>query len=562
MALTLQNFKQTIPSNILTRGRDYYHNGHVTDLSQEGDEAWTAEVQGTERYEVVVTQHPDGSLECSCTCPYEYGEHCKHVAAALYAIEEAFPEYLKGGRRKPARKRATRMDRLRAALRAVSLEQLIGVLLELAEDDRDLQTQLLLRLDAGHKPTDYRRLVKDTLRPLRSNDGFVDYGVAARVSKQLNEVFSRAGQAISTRPDDALTIYQILLEETIDLGGRIDDSYGVLSDAISLALAGVDMCAERVSPDGRAALFAYCLREAGEPRQREGGYAWNLLKLAANLVTTSAQRSALFETLDVVVRDRAKTTTAGVYWSDYLVERAAEVKLMVVQRLDGDEATLAFISDHRHLPRFRKLLIEFYISREDLTMARKLAEEGLAAIGKGNTRHGLALDYRDLILLIAQRQGDTQATIEHARALWLNRRGEAYYDLLTDVVPPEKWPAFRESLLNDRNCTSDLAAWAYAREGLWAKVRDIAVANRRLMMQYQLEMEARFPNETAAAYRRIVENMLSDVSNRLTYSEAADYLVRMQKLGYGDEGRALALFFIEKYPQRRAMIEELKRAAG
>jgi len=97
---------------------------------------------------------------------------------------------------------------------------------------------------------------------------------------------------------------------------------------------------------------------------------------------------------------------------------------------------------------------------------------------------------------------------------------------------------------------------------MWPEVRDIVLADRRLLTNYQLEIETRFPDETAVAYRNFVENLLSSASNRGVYREAAGYLVRMQKLGHGEEGRALARFYIEKYPQRRAMIEEFKRATS
>jgi hypothetical protein len=53
--------------------------------------------------------------------------------------------------------------------------------------------------------------------------------------------------------------------------------------------------------------------------------------------------------------------------------------------------------------------------------------------------------------------------------------------------------------------------------------------------------------------------MLKDVSNRQTYHAAAGFLIRMQKVGHGEEGKAIARKLIEQHPQRRAMIEELRR---
>ena len=54
MALTLKNFKRTIPSTILTRGRDYFQSGRVVDLSLDGDDRWEVEVQGSEPYHITI----------------------------------------------------------------------------------------------------------------------------------------------------------------------------------------------------------------------------------------------------------------------------------------------------------------------------------------------------------------------------------------------------------------------------------------------------------------------------------------------------------------------------
>src|SRR5258708_7433800 len=117
MSLRFANFKQIIPPHILTRGREYYRAGHVTDLSLEDESIWSGQVIGTETYEVQIEQAADGALTCTCSCPYEHGEYCKHIAALLYAIEESFPEYLEDKKpRKQGGKHETRADKLGTAL--------------------------------------------------------------------------------------------------------------------------------------------------------------------------------------------------------------------------------------------------------------------------------------------------------------------------------------------------------------------------------------------------------------------------------------------------------------
>ena len=96
MQLSLNNFKKEIASHILQRGRDYYDDGCVVSLEEIGDGHWMAEVEGTELYIVEVEQSGDGGIYHTCTCPYDWGPTCKHVAAVLYAIEDTFEEYFNG----------------------------------------------------------------------------------------------------------------------------------------------------------------------------------------------------------------------------------------------------------------------------------------------------------------------------------------------------------------------------------------------------------------------------------------------------------------------------------
>lgn len=558
MALTLKNFKKTIPSNILTRGRDYLRSGRVVDLSQDDDDTWLAEVQGSTPYQVTIVQQADGALECRCTCPYDFGEHCKHVAAVLYAIEEAFPEYFEGTRRKPAGRR-TRMDRLREALQAAPPERLVATLLDLAQGDREMQSKLLLLLNVADRPDDIRALVKATVRPPRGNFGFLDFWQADQAGRKLSEIVGRADRLLLAHPQGALRTYQIVLEEAVVALKNADDSTGSLSANVVRALEGLDQCAERLPPEERAALFDYCLEQANGPRFEGWDYGWRLRQLAGELVETPAQREALLTDLqpfETVTQSNNRISAWSEHWR---AEQAAEIKLNLIKRLDGEEAALAFVADNIHLTGFRLLLIQHHLDAGDLDAAGTLAQEGLAAVQANNLMHGIAYTYRQLLLTIAQQRDDREAIAAHASSLWLSQGGPEYYDLMVGAVLPEEWAAFRTRLLSDEACSPELAASAYAYEEMWPELRDIVFAYPRLLRSYQLELEAHYPDETAVLYEQLAREMLRRVSNRPTYNEAASYLTRMQKLGHGDEGKAIARALMEQYPQRRAMIEELRR---
>lgn len=83
MTLTLENFEQQIDPTILERSRRYAHDGRVLAVEEEGDKVWSARVEGTNLYTVSIEQTPAGGLSCLCTCPYDWGPTCKHIAAGL-----------------------------------------------------------------------------------------------------------------------------------------------------------------------------------------------------------------------------------------------------------------------------------------------------------------------------------------------------------------------------------------------------------------------------------------------------------------------------------------------
>src|SRR5258708_7041583 len=95
--------------------------------------------------------------------------------------------------RKRSQQRQTRQDKLRQRLEKTSREQLIAILLELTQQDRELLNQLMIRLDSGDaKPTDYRRVVKDALRAGKGDYGFLDYIGTKRAGRKIEELLTQA----------------------------------------------------------------------------------------------------------------------------------------------------------------------------------------------------------------------------------------------------------------------------------------------------------------------------------------------------------------------------------
>ena len=115
------------------RGIEYIR--AVSDLEMDGDVVY-AVVQGTDRYEVELYVGTRG-LSGTCDCPWgQEGNFCKHcVAVALvYEYDRDNVHTLPNG------------FGLRAQLESLDHDELVGLVMDLAESDRELRRQLRDRM--------------------------------------------------------------------------------------------------------------------------------------------------------------------------------------------------------------------------------------------------------------------------------------------------------------------------------------------------------------------------------------------------------------------------------
>ena len=95
----IQRFLDDVDPVILSRGQDYYRQGYVESIDYDNGLV-TAEVSGSEvePYLVEINFDEYGEVEAwECDCPYDWGPVCKHVVAALLAVQaEPLEERYKG----------------------------------------------------------------------------------------------------------------------------------------------------------------------------------------------------------------------------------------------------------------------------------------------------------------------------------------------------------------------------------------------------------------------------------------------------------------------------------
>jgi uncharacterized Zn finger protein len=86
MSIRIDHFEEEIHFLIAERGKEYFDARQVVKL-EETSEGWTAMIEGSETYQVLLEGH-DVITQWHCTCPFEHGPVCKHIAAVFYAVRD------------------------------------------------------------------------------------------------------------------------------------------------------------------------------------------------------------------------------------------------------------------------------------------------------------------------------------------------------------------------------------------------------------------------------------------------------------------------------------------
>ncbi len=564
MTLTLKNFKKVIAPEILARGRSYFDNERVIALDMQEERMWLAEVEGSDLYEVDI-DGSDGTLICSCPCPYEHGEYCKHVAAVLFAIEEQFPEYIDSTVKKtPAKSGKTDLATLVGSL---SKEELIAFILEQASQDRGFANTLRARFspDKTKSATFYLQNVNSILRAERDRDGYMDAVGTAKAARQLRIILNEANTAAARgEVDRAVSILKALISGISGSINRTEDENGDLYACAHEALSEMERLSTSVPPQTRAVIFDFCIQEAVTPRAKEAETRWPLLKIAARIFLGSAERERLFGTLDTVsasMHNAVRVESILQFGADQT--HAVEIKLEVIRREDSPQAALDFMAKNVHLIGIRSMLITEHLNAGRLNVAHKLITEGIKLARQQNLP-GLVASYQKQQLELAQREEDTILVKHLARELLTSQYDITYYHLLKTLVPPAEWKVYSDKLLAELQTEhrgTALAIQIYYQEDRWKDLLDLAPkAWHSVIPQYHEALEKRFPKAMVKLYEKQIPVIMKYNADRGGYRYIGELLRHIRGLGEDALAQELADELRSLNKTRRALLDELSKA--
>ena len=241
--MNIHHFESHIDKTILARGYSYYVEGHVVDAYEQGENEYIFDIIGSEDYEVVVEIEDSGDIIYSeCDCPYDFGPVCKHEVAAYFKLFEMLNKVV-GKDLKT--KRTQKQTSIEEVLSNLSKEELIQIIIDIANQDETLEQSLLVRYSRGDDKLELEKcqdLINKIVRKYTDREGFIKYRETSAFVMEMDAVVNKARH--TENPLLAFNIALLLLEEAIgaiqyaddsdgDIGGLITDSLQLISEIVT-----------------------------------------------------------------------------------------------------------------------------------------------------------------------------------------------------------------------------------------------------------------------------------------------------------------------------------------
>jgi hypothetical protein len=499
----------------------------------------------------------------TCTCPYDRGPVCKHVVAVLFALQEGNLNGLKEAKvRQKSKGRISQKHSLKKQFEEIvarlGKDELAEWIRTWAVKDELFRNYFIARFSENNENIDiekYARILKKALHAAEDRHGFIDYyhsGDAVNEALQLlddtENNFNTTGIAeIISR---CFSVIKVVAPALI----YADDSSGEIGGTVEQAVELITRASQEKEFDEkvRKELFELCLKYADTEGMDIDSWDLDILKVAGYQISDSKDKERLFSALD------RKDKAASWHFTN---EKTAQIRIDVIERMDGKEASGKYAESMIHLPEIRRQFVEQFIKEQNYSRAKELCKKGITM---DKEFAGIVNEWHEYLLRIAEKEKDIPEILRLATFLFLTTfNSQQFYTLIKKYTPSGQWGQTVEFLLKElkKGRNDNYVTWVYIQEGMHDRLLSYVQANPSSMNieHFEQYLKPIFPEEIKDLYEKAIRNYALRASNRKGYAECCRLLRRMKKLGDKKRIDDLINELTIAYKSRPAFLDELKR---
>ncbi|HFI0632646.1 TPA: SWIM zinc finger domain-containing protein [Streptococcus suis] len=545
----MKNWMDYFKPHIVDRGYSLFLDDAVQGLQEVG-EGYSAHVIGSQVYEVEIDLEHGQLVTMWCECPHaQEMNHCKHMAAVLFAISELEGQPVVKGKDVSL---AQLLDKL-------TVEQLRAIVLELAQEDRELANRIQLRFSAqltSQQVENVKKEIRDLGLPFEDrHTGYIEYrqtrdyerAVEKAMHQYLQPLLDRCEYESFLAVSDAF-YHQICQQE-------LDDSNGT-TGSLLYSLAGYWQHLLTVAPNQIAQeLLDWCLGQLSGYEVAED-LLMEFVEMEFQEETFLEQKLTYFQSVLQAIEEGEKSSWSWKFRRD----RFAMLCYRLLVQLDFSEADLlTFQANHWEVAELRKLAIAQAVANQQLDRAVHLLQESKRLDAQ---YRGLVSDYSQQLRDIYRSQGQDDKVREELLEMIFSA-GDTDLELieeLRDYVSREEWQSYLDALLEDGRFQSQqlkLLQLADRPQELLDRIRASYWVLENLD-RFEDYLSEKLPEQLRDAYAQAVSQQMEVASSRSRYRQLAGYLVKIAGLPDGKVvSTSLRTSWKVQYPRRKAMIDEL-----
>jgi hypothetical protein len=543
---------EAVEDKVYERGRMYYESGMIQELIQDTNGNFSAKVAGNELtpYRVQVSVNPQNGevLSYRCSCPYEFGDICKHLVAVLLAIQNRDHE----------NKPVSPADELSQAIEALSTEQLQDLVLTHAQTDSAFYNEVLLAskiLNNSQILSGIKDQIREAIRS-GTHRGCIDWRGCDEICEELYRLLDIAQDQM--KHQRLVLTFEIVLEiirAGIQLASTADSSSGSLASVLCGARELLEACCNAIADSGTEKEQKQCLDRLIKVSQEKRFDGWDndAYALLHTAVCFLKKKDSVkwYATLDAM----QKKAEANDY-SDYSLEENALVRLESIEKLDGKAAAKEYLYANLKWDNLCRIAVEWAIEEKDYPEAERLCQEKLSSEEQYNRSGWLEYLYQIYSFL-----HDSKKQAKTAESLLLG--GDLnYFDRLKELqIADGTWEKEYPNLLN--NCKAKLPIWQYQQllehTGEYQLLLDSVKINPTSIFKYGSVLAFRFSGEVFQIYDAQIRKSAEIANSRPQYKKVCSQIKELYQAGGSETAMRLISMLIETYPRRTAFLDEISK---
>lgn len=553
--MNIKNFESYVNQTILDRGYNYYIEGNIVEVYNQGNNEYIFEVKGSEDYEVIVKLDDKGEIIYSeCDCPYDFGPICKHEVAAYFKLFEIIDNDYSN---LSSKEKTTNQSGINGVLNNLSKEELVKIILDIAQENRILKNSLILRYSIGNSEQELekcKRLIESIIIKYTGREGFIRYRDTYSFANEMQEILEKA--SITEDILLAIDIAFLLITEATEAFEYADDSDGGIGSLVAESIEFIEnrvLDIEDLDEDLKVNIFNKLL-EQSDSDVFDGweNYRIDIIRICVNFAGNKNLREKLRSKIESILLKNSKNEYKIYYEEQYM-----SILLEIIDSYGTEEETLEFIENNLKYASFRAFLIDKFMKENKFQKVIELAEEGEKRENKYN---GSGVRWKKIRYEAYKKLSlkDEQRLL--AKQLLFDGNFEYYNELRELNVGDDKefYNKIKKELKTSKgwHCES-MHLKLILQENDLDEIMDYVRANPRNIESYANMLKGKFKDEVIAIYENHIKREASNASSRKSYQAVCGIIKRYKTIAGKIKKEDVINELTELYRKRPAFVDEL-----